>query len=201
MGIRLAILASGNGSNFQAIVDAVESGELKARIVQLISDKPQCYALQRAQKHGIPFSSHDRKAFPTKEAFDRAILEDLIASGAEWVALAGYMRLVPPLLLQAFPNKILNIHPSLLPLFPGLNAIEQAWKAGVKKTGCTVHFVDEGCDTGPIIAQSAFEILPEDSLDSVTQRMHEHEHRLYVEVLKAISEGRVSLEGKRVSIA
>lgn len=201
MAIRLAILASGNGSNFQAIVDAVESGELKARIVQLISDKPQCFALQRAQKHGIPFSSHERKVFPTKEAFDRAILEDLIASGAEWVALAGYMRLVPPLLLQAFPNKILNIHPSLLPLFPGLNAIEQAWKAGAKKTGCTVHFVDEGCDTGPIIAQSAFDILPEDNLDSVTQRMHEHEHRLYVEVLKAISEGRVSVQGRSVTLA
>lgn len=200
MPLKLAVLASGNGSNFQAIIDATESGELPIQIVQLISDQAQSFALQRAAKHNIPHAVHERKNFPTKEAFEEAILQDLKKSDAEWIALAGYMKIVSPLLLKAFPRKILNIHPSLLPQFPGLHAIEQAWQAGAKRSGCSVHFVDEGCDTGPLIAQSAFDIKESDTLESVTARMHEHEHRLYVQVLKWISEGKVKLASGRVSI-
>ncbi len=168
------------------MVDAIESGELKSRIVKLISDNPQSHAIERARKHRIPYSIYERKKFPDKNSFEKAILADLQNSETDWILLAGYMRIVSPLLLEAFPRRILNIHPSLLPRFPGLHAIEQALQAGVQSTGCTVHFVDEGCDTGPVIAQSSFDISPTDNLESVTERMHQHEHRLYVDVLKSI---------------
>lgn len=186
LSLKFAVLASGNGSNFQAMVDAIESGELKSRIVKLISDNPQSHAIERARKHRIPYSIYERKKFPDKNSFEKAILADLQNSETDWILLAGYMRIVSPLLLEAFPRRILNIHPSLLPRFPGLHAIEQALQAGVQSTGCTVHFVDEGCDTGPVIAQSSFDISPTDNLESVTERMHQHEHRLYVDVLKSI---------------
>lgn len=191
MTLKLAILASGNGSNFQAIVDAIESRKLKAQIVKLISDKANAPVLERAKKHLIPHALYELKNFPDKNAFEKSILEDLQQSGAEWIILAGYMKIVSPLLLNAFPNKIINIHPSLLPKFPGLNAIEQAWKMQENMMGCTVHFVDEGCDTGPIIAQSSFKVMDSDTLDSVTQRMHEHEHDLYIQVLQWIEAGKV----------
>lgn len=193
MSLQLAVFASGNGSNFQALIDAVEAGKLSAQILKLISDKAQSFALKRAEKHHIPHACFERKNFPTQASFEEAILKDLQKTGVEWIALAGYMKIVSSTLLQAFPNRILNIHPSLLPDFPGLNAIEQAWNAGVSKMGCTLHFVDAGCDTGPIIAQSSFEVDAQDTLESVTRRMHEHEHRLYVQVLNWISEGKVKL--------
>ncbi len=188
---KLAILASGNGSNFQAIVDAIQSHQLKSEVVRLVSDKADAYVIQRAHKHHIPATIIERKNFPDKESFEKAILTELQKSGAEWIILAGYMRIISSILLEAFPQKILNIHPSLLPKFPGLHAIEQAWKAGEKKMGCTVHFVDEGCDTGPIIAQSSFELLPHDTLESITERMHQHEHKLYIQVLQWIETGKL----------
>ncbi len=193
MPIKLAVLASGNGSNFQAILDAIESKKLKIQVVKLISDNPQAYVIQRAQKHHISYSIYERKNFSDKNNYEKAILEDLKNAQTEWVILAGYMKIVSSLLLQAFPNKILNIHPSLLPKFQGLNAIEQTWKAGEKTTGCTVHFIDEGCDTGPIIAQSSFNILSSDTLETVTERMHQHEHKLYVQVLEWLEAGKIKI--------
>ncbi len=201
MSLQLAVFASGNGSNFQALIDAIEAGKLSAQILKLISDKAQSFALKRAQKHHIPHACFERKNFPTQESYEEAILKDLQKTGVEWIALAGYMKIVSSTLLQAFPNRILNIHPSLLPDFPGLNAIEQAWNAGARKMGCTLHFVDEGCDTGPIIAQSSFDVNSQDTLESVTHRMHEHEHRLYVQVLNWISEDKVKLSGRSVLIS
>lgn len=197
MPLPIAVLASGNGSNFQAIQDAIESHLIPVKIVKLISDNPGAYVLSRAQKHKIQTSVYERKSFPNKESFEKAIVEDLKKSKAEWVLLAGYMRIVSSILLDAFPNKILNIHPSLLPSFPGLNAIQQAFDSGVKTTGCTVHFVDEGCDTGPIIAQTRLEIRPQETLDSLTQRMHEQEHLLYVQVLQWICEGKIKVSERQ----
>ncbi len=196
--IKLAVLASGNGSNFQAIVDAIESKRLKAEVVKLISDNPLSYALKRAAKHQIPNALYDRKKFKDQSTFEKAILEDLKNSQAEWVALAGFMRILSPLFLKAFPQRILNIHPSLLPAFPGLNAIEQAFHSGVKVMGCSVHLVDEGCDTGPLLAQKSFELRSDDNLESVTQRMHLMEHELYLEVLQRIEEGKIKIDEKKI---
>ncbi len=198
MTLQLTVLASGNGSNFQAIIDAIETGNLNAKIVQLITDNPQAHAIQRAQKHKIPFTILDRKQFSDKNSFENALLGKLKECKTDYVVLAGYMRIISPLILKAFPHKVLNIHPSLLPDFPGLHVIEKAFQAGRKKMGCTVHFVDEGCDTGPIIAQSSFDVQSQDTLESITERMHQHEHKLYVQVLNWLSEEKISLQNGKV---
>ncbi|MBL7684409.1 MAG: phosphoribosylglycinamide formyltransferase, partial [Deltaproteobacteria bacterium] len=153
MSLKLAILASGNGSNFQAIIDSIQSKKLDATIQLLISDQPTAYALKRAEQHHIPSHVFTRKNFSDTLSFEKIIVETLKQSEVDWVVLAGYMRILSPFFVQSFPQKILNIHPSLLPAFPGLNAIGQAFDYGCKVTGCTVHLVDEGCDTGAIIGQ------------------------------------------------
>ena len=191
MSLALGVLVSGNGSNLQAILDATADGSLAARVCCVISNRTEAMALERASRASVPALAIRHQNFPDRAAFDRALIAALREHGAEWVVLAGFMRVLTPELLRAFPGRVVNIHPSLLPAFPGVNAQRQAFEHGVKVTGCTVHFVDEGVDTGPIIAQRAVEVLPGDDLEALTNRIHAAEHELFVSVLKDIANGRV----------
>lgn len=184
--VRAAIFASGTGSNFEAIIN---TKDLACDIVLLISDQPGAKVIEKAHKHGIKTLIVDRKQFDSKIAFEQAMIEVLKAEHVEWVFLAGYMRLVGQTLLQAFEGKIVNIHPSLLPAFPGIDAIGQAFDAGVKKSGVTVHFIDEGIDTGPIIAQEEVNILPDDTIQSLQKRIQDVEHVLYPKVINHLING------------
>jgi phosphoribosylglycinamide formyltransferase 1 len=198
--LRVAVFASGSGSNFQAIADAVNSGKLDIQIELLVCDKPKAKAVERAGALGIPALVLRPKSFESREAYEQAILAELKERQIELVVLAGYMRIVGSTLLDAYMGRIVNIHPSLLPSFPGLDAIGQALAHGVRVTGVTVHFVDGGMDTGPIIAQRAVEIRPEDTADTLAERIHAVEHQLFPEVLQWIRDGRVGLDesGTRV---
>lgn len=182
---KIAVFASGSGSNFEAIAQACQSGELLAEIVVVITDRPAAYVVERAKEMNIPVAAYEAKAFRSKEAFEEAIVERLTDDGVEWLVLAGYMRLIGPTLLNAFPSRIVNIHPSLLPAFPGKDAIGQAIAHGVKVTGVTVHLVDEGMDTGPILAQQAVAVVHND-LEKTAQSIHEVEHVLYKETLQQL---------------
>lgn len=182
---KIAVFASGSGSNFEAIAHACRSGELLAEIVVVITDRPAAYVVERAKEMNIPVAAYEAKAFRSKEAFEEAIVERLTDDGVEWLVLAGYMRLIGPTLLNAFPSRIVNIHPSLLPAFPGKDAIGQAIAHGVKVTGVTVHLVDEGMDTGPILAQQAVAVVHND-LEKTAQSIHEVEHVLYKETLQQL---------------
>ena len=192
MSLALGVLVSGNGTNLQAILDATADGSLDARVCCVISNRMEAMALERASRASVPALAIRHQNFPDRAAFDRALIAALREHGAEWVVLAGFMRVLTPELLRAFPGRVVNIHPSLLPAFPGVNAQRQAFEHGVKVTGCTVHFVDEGVDTGPIIAQRAVEVLPGDDLAALTNRIHAAEHELLVGVLRDIANGRVA---------
>jgi phosphoribosylglycinamide formyltransferase-1 len=183
---RLAVLCSGFGSNLQAIIEAVRSGQLPAEIVCVISDNPQAHCLTRARQNKIICVLLDPQKHSTRSAMDQAILSELRKYQADWVILAGFMRLLGPQLVAAYHNRILNIHPALLPSFPGVHAIKRAWEAKIPVTGVTVHFVDEGVDTGPIIVQKEVKILPGESLESLEKRIHEVEHRLYPKAIQQI---------------
>ncbi len=195
--MRLAVLASGFGSNLQAIIDAVESGKIKGRVEVVISDKVEAYALERARHHGIAAVHINPQNFSGREAYDQAILTLLQEKNIGLVVLAGYMRLLSPVLVGGFRGKIMNIHPALLPSFPGLDGVQQALDYGVKVSGCTVHFVDEGLDTGPIILQEAVPVYDHDTVDSLQDRIHEVEHRLYPRAIQLFIAGKLSLEGRR----
>lgn len=199
--LKIAVLASGSGSNLQAIIDEIKSGLLPAELVLVLSDKPQAYALQRAEAAGVPTKVLLPADFATREDYDAELVRLLKASGAEAVALAGYMRLVTPVLLQAFPQRVLNIHPALLPSFPGLHGQRQAFEYGVKVAGCTVHFVDEGMDSGPIILQAPVPVLEDDDADRLAARILEQEHVIYPLALRLLAEGKLHIEGRRVRIA
>lgn len=184
----LGILGSGSGSNMQAILDAIAAGTLDARIALVLSDNPDAYILERAAKNGIPSGVIDCRGFKTKfpeeaQAETAARLKD---AGVELVCLAGFMRLVKRPLLDAFPDRILNIHPSLLPAFPGIAAWKQAVDAGVSETGCTVHYVDDGMDTGPVILQETIPVLPDDTDKTLHARIQVVEHRLYPEAIRRV---------------
>lgn len=198
--LKLAVLASGSGSNLQAMIDAIAAGALPAKIQLVLSDKADAFALERAKQAGIPTVVISPQAFATREEYDRQVVAAIRQYEVDVVALAGYMRIVTPGFLQAFPQRVVNIHPALLPAFPGLHGQRQAWEYGVKVSGCTVHFVDEGTDTGPIIAQATVPVLDTDDADTLAARILEQEHRLYPHVLKLLAEGRVSIEGRRVKI-
>lgn len=198
--LQIAVLASGSGSNLQAIIDEIAAGLLPAELCLVISDKPDAYALQRAQKADIPIKVLLPKDFASREEYDAQLVKLLRAAGAEAVALAGYMRLVTPVLLQVFPQRVLNIHPALLPAFPGLHAQRQAFEYGVKVAGCTVHFVDEGMDSGPIILQAPVPVLDNDDEDSLTARILEQEHVIYPLALRLLAEGKLHIDGRRVRI-
>ncbi len=183
---RLAVFASGNGSNFQAVADACRDGVIPAQVALLVTDKPDCTAVKRAQRLGIPVLALSPRDFPDKAAYERRILQQLQEMDVDWVVLAGYMRLVGPTLLDVYEGKMINLHPSLLPAFPGKDAIGQAWNHGVKVTGVTVHFVDAGMDTGPIFMQEAVPILPHDTRETLEERIHQVEHRLLVEAVRRL---------------
>lgn len=185
---KIAVFASGNGSNFQAIIDAIESGYLNAKICLLVCDKPGAFAIERAKKSGIDTFVFQAKNYASKQEFETEILNELKKYEVEWIVLAGYMRLIGETLLNAYEGRIVNIHPSLLPSFPGKDAIGQAYQAGVKVTGVTVHYVDEGMDTGPIIAQHPVIVEDHDTKESLEEKIHAVEHKLYPSTLKKLFE-------------
>ena len=192
--IVLGVLVSGNGSNLQAILDAIRAGSLDARVAVVVSNVAQATALTRARAAGVDSVVVDHRTFADRDAFDAAIVEVLRAHGVEIVVFAGFMRLVTRVLLDAFPMRIVNVHPALLPAFPGIHAQRQAIEYGVSVSGCTVHFVDGGTDSGPIIAQGAVPVLPGDDEATLTARILAEEHRLLPRVLQWMAEGRVSVE-------
>jgi phosphoribosylglycinamide formyltransferase-1 len=193
VALNLGVLVSGNGTNLQAILDAVAHGALDARVRCVISNKSDAQALERASRAGVPALFISHKAHPTREAFDEAVLAALREHGVEWVVLAGFMRVLTPGFLRAWGGRVVNVHPALLPSFPGVNAVKQALEHGVKVTGCTVHFVDEGVDSGQIIAQRAVAVHDGDDEASLAARIHRAEHELFVSVLSDIAAGRVSV--------
>lgn len=199
--LNLGILASGRGSNFQAIIDEIEAGRLPASVKLLIVDNAGAYAVERAAKHSVDFLYIDPKAFPAKDDYFSTIAAELLKRGVELVVLAGFMRIIRKPLLDAFQNRILNIHPALLPSFPGLHGQEQAVRHGVRISGCTVHFVDEGMDTGPIIIQAAVPVSPEDTEEELSARILGMEHRIYPEAIRLYAEGRLRVEDGVVKIS
>lgn len=183
---RIAVFASGNGSNLQALIDAIGQGKLRAEIKLVVSDRPDCHALQRARSAGIAVLAFEPADFRDKAHYEGVIAEELAKSRVEYLVLAGYMRLIGSTLLQLYPRRIINIHPSLLPHFPGKDAIGRALAAGVAETGVTVHYVDEGIDTGPVIAQERIAVVPGEGRADLEQKIHAVEHRLYPQVLRQI---------------
>jgi len=202
--LRIGVLASGRGSNLQAIIDAIEAKTLDATIAVVVSNKQDAVALKRAQQHGIPGMYLDPKSvvdeLDPRVTYDQKILKILKEHDVELVLLAGYMKIVTPVLIDAYQSRMMNIHPSLLPSFPGLGAQKQASHAGVKVSGCTVHFVTEGVDEGPIILQSAVPVNEEDTVDSLSARILDKEHQLFPRAVQLFAEGRLYVEGRRTKI-
>lgn len=199
--LRIAVLVSGRGSNLQAIIDNIEKGLLPAEIAVVISDQPEAYSLERARKHNIPAVPLSAKGYKGKrEEYDALLVKELQKHRVELVCLAGFMRIITPALIKAFPSRILNIHPALLPAFPGLHVQKAALEHGVKFSGCTVHFVDEGMDTGPIIIQAVVPVLDNDTEDSLSERILRQEHKIYSRAIQLYAEGRLKIAGRRVMV-
>jgi phosphoribosylglycinamide formyltransferase-1 len=198
--LRLAVLASGGGTNLQAIIDHCRNNSLDAEIVLVISNNPDAGALKRAERAGIPQRCIDHRDFSGRQEFDRAILTALRDADAELIVLAGFMRLISDVFLEAFPERIINIHPALLPAFPGLHVHKKAIEYGARFSGCTVHFVDNGIDTGPIITQAVVPVLPDDDEDTLANRILKQEHRIYPQAIQWLAEKRVKIENHRVRI-
>jgi phosphoribosylglycinamide formyltransferase-1 len=199
--LRIGVLASGGGTNLQAIIDCCRNGTLAAEIVIVIANNPDAGALDRAARAGVPTRCINHRLFPCREEFDEAVVRTLRDSKVDLVVLAGFMRIITPTFIEAFPERIINIHPALLPSFPGLHVQQQAIDYGARFSGCTVHFVDGGVDTGPIIIQAVVPILPEDSADSLGARILEQEHMIYPRAIQLIAEGRVRVDGRKVTIS
>jgi phosphoribosylglycinamide formyltransferase-1 len=200
--IKIGILASGRGSNLQAIIDNIQKGTLSAELAVVISDQSDAYALERAQKHNIPAVHISAKGYRSKrEEYDALLVNELQERNVDLVCLAGFMRIITPVLIKAFPNRILNIHPALLPAFPGLHVQKKALEHGAKFSGCTVHVVDEGMDTGPIIIQAVVPILDKDTEDSLAERILMQEHKIYSRAIQLFAEGRLKIEGRRVFVS
>jgi phosphoribosylglycinamide formyltransferase-1 len=198
--LKIAVLASGSGSNLQSIIDNIQAGKLDAQIQLVLSDKSNAYALKRAASAGIKTCYMNPKDYDDRVSYDKALAEEVKASGAELVVLAGFMRILNKVFLEEFNNRVINIHPALLPSFPGLHAQDQAWSYGVKVSGCTVHFVDCGTDTGPIIAQRAVPVLDTDTADDLAKRILVEEHKIYPYIIQMIAEGKVWLINNKVKI-
>lgn len=199
--LKIGVLLSGSGTNLQAIIDAAAQG-LPVDIVKVISSRPDAYGIERARAAGIDVVALNRDVYADVEAADARIVDELRAAGADYVVMAGYMRKVTPVMLDAFPDRVLNLHPALLPSFKGAHAIQEAFDAGVKVTGITVHFANEDYDKGPIVAQRAVEVREDDTLDTLEERIHAAEHALYPEVLRLLAEGRVSVgEDRKVHLS
>ena len=200
--MKVGVLASGSGTNLQALIDAATRGEMgPARVVVVGANVPGCVALERAAQAGIHTFVRSHKDFATREEFDHALLDELRRHGVGVVALAGFMRIVTPVLLDAFPHRVVNIHPALLPSFPGVHAQEQAFDYGVRFSGCTVHFVDNQYDHGPVILQKAVPVLEDDTPDTLAARVFQAECAAYPEAIQWIADSRVRVEGRRVRIS
>jgi phosphoribosylglycinamide formyltransferase-1 len=198
--VSLGVLISGGGTNLQALIDAIEAKKLDAKIEIVLSNKADAYGLVRAKKHKLPMAVLDHKAFPSREAYDQAVVDLLRARGVELVALAGFMRLLSPVFVKAYSNRIMNIHPALLPSFAGLNVQKKAVEHGVRFSGCTVHFVNEECDEGPIIIQAVVPVFPDDTEASLAARILKQEHQIYPRAIQLYSEGRLRIEGRKVFV-
>ena len=196
----IAVSISGGGTNLQAIIDAIEAEQLDARIEIVLSNRADAYGLMRARNHGIPTEVLDHKKFASREAFDETVIEILRSRGVDLVVLAGFMRLLSPVFVKAYSNRIMNIHPALLPAFPGLHVQKRAVEHGVRFSGCTVHFVNEECDEGPIIIQAVVPVFPDDTEESLAARILKQEHRIFPRAIQLYSEGRLRVEGRRVLI-
>lgn len=198
--LRVGVLASGRGSNLQAILDATSREDCPARVVVVVSDRERATALERASRAGVPTVFLNPKDFADRAAYDQALERLLHEHGVDLVCLAGFMRILTPPFVRAFAGRILNIHPSLLPAFPGLNAQRQALDSGAAISGATVHFVDEGVDTGPIVLQASVPVHPDDTEESLSARILVEEHRLYPEAIRLFALGRLRLVGRRVRV-
>lgn len=195
---KIAVLVSGSGTNLQAIIDSsIESCE----IALVISNKHDAYALKRAEIACITSQVIDHKQYENREKFEEKLIECIDGTGAELIVLAGFMRVLTPLFVRHYKNRILNIHPALLPSFPGVNAAKQAFDYGVKYTGCTVHFVDDGVDTGPIVLQSIVSIEQNDTLDTLLEKIHAEEHKIFPQAVRLFCEGKLKIEGRKVVVS
>jgi phosphoribosylglycinamide formyltransferase-1 len=197
---KLVILLSGSGSNLQSFIDSVEAGSLKADIAAVFSNRPKAFGLERAANANIPTEAIDHTDFDSRDAFDAELMQRIDHYAPDLVILAGFMRIITQTFIDAFPERVINIHPALLPSFPGLNVQQQAIDYGARFSGCTVHFVDGGVDTGPIILQAVVPILPEDEAETLAARILEQEHKAYPRAIQLIAEGRVHVSGRQVSI-
>lgn len=195
--LKIGVLLSGSGTNLQAIIDAIRNDALPVEIVHVVSSRPDAYGIERARAAGIPTTVLNREVYADPQAADARIVEVLRAAGAEYVVMAGYMRKLTPVVLDAFPDHVLNLHPALLPSFKGAHAIQDAFDAGVKVTGVTVHLANEDYDKGPIVAQRAVVVREADTINDLEARIHATEHILYPEVLRIIAEGRMTVGADR----
>lgn len=198
--MNIAVLASGSGTNLQAIIDAVKKGFIRAKIALVVSDKRGAFALERARKAGIETLVVEKKDFVSRDDFDREVATNLEKRGVDLVVLAGFMRLLGPGFIKEYRNRIMNVHPALLPAFKGTHAVKDALAYGAKVTGATVHFVDEELDGGPVIIQSAVEVKEGDTEDTLLERIHAQEHRIYPEAIRLFVEGRLKVDGRSVII-
>lgn len=198
--VKLGVLISGEGTNLQAIIDAVERNELSADLRVVISNEPSARGLEHARRHGIETIVIEHRGFPSREAFDTRLVAKLNSREVELVACAGFMRLLSPVMVRAFPNRIMNIHPALCPAFPGIDAQQAALDYGARFTGCTVFFVSEGIDDGPVIIQAVVPIYPDDDEPTLSGRIHTEEHRIYPYAIRLYQEGRLEVRGRRVII-
>lgn len=199
--MKIAVLASGNGSNLQALMDAEERGELAGgKIVLVVSDKPEAFALKRAEKKGIETFVLEKKGFSFREEYDKAVVKRLCEAGIELIVLAGFMRILSNYFLTEYKDKIINIHPALLPSFKGEHGIKDAYEGGVKITGVTIHFVTEELDGGPVILQSIVKIEDNDTLETLEEKIHKEEHRLYPEAVRLFVQGKLKIDGQKVRI-
>src|SRR5512139_2461381 len=198
--VNLSVLVSGSGSNLQSIIDNIDKGILPARIRIILSNNPGAFALERARKHGIPCAVIEHGGSGSREEYDRKLVDALKAHDVELVVLAGFMRVLTPFFLRAFPMRVMNIHPALLPSFPGTHGQKKAFEYGVKFSGCTVHFADEGVDTGPIIIQSVVPVYEDDTADTLAARILREEHRIYPQAIQFYAEGRIQIQGRTVRI-
>ena len=199
--IKIGVLVSGRGSNLQAIIENIENGSLAAELAVVVSDQADAVALERARKHGIPAVHLSAKGYKgRRDDYDALLVHEMKKHDVELVVLAGFMRIITRVLVQAYPNRVMNIHPALLPAFPGLHVQKAAIEHGVKFSGCTVHFVDEGMDTGPIIIQAAVPVLDNDTEDSLSARILKQEHRIFSRAIQLYAEGRLKVEGRRVVV-
>jgi phosphoribosylglycinamide formyltransferase-1 len=198
--VAIGVLVSGSGSNLQSIIDQIEEGNVDAVIKVVITNVPGVFALERAERHGILTEVIDHGNYATREDFERALIDTLNSHSVELIVMAGFMRVLTPLFINTYPHRIMNIHPAVLPSFQGIHAQQRAFDYGVKFSGCTVHFADDGVDTGPIIIQSVVPVFDDDTADTLQQRILKEEHRIYPQAIQFYAEGRLEIVGRKVRI-